>query len=156
MAKAKELTTLGTWTVECDKKPRRFARKEDLFAYIADLVRKQSSGRIDVDEDVGERSWIARAIFGLHPRILQMHLALEWSGNAASLIFFDDAASEYRAMDSEQPLRIEEAQRTQIAHGECEPHPTEQCLALNRALQAIDDYLKTSIRPAWLRYEYVK
>jgi hypothetical protein len=156
MAKTTGLTKLGTWTVECDEKPRRFERKEDVSAYISELVRKQSSGRIDVDEDVGARSWLARTLLGLHPRILQMHLALEWSDGAAALIFFDDAVSEYRAMDSEQPLRVSEATRKRIGHGELDGPPAEQCLGLDRALQAIDEYLKSGNRPAWLRYEYVK
>lgn len=153
---AKELTTLGTWTVECDENPQRFARKEDISACIKNLVSTKTSGRIDVDEDVGSRSWIARTVFGLHPRVLQMHLALEWSDNMASLIFFDDAASEYRAMDSERPLQISEATRKQIAHGEYEPQPIEQCLALSRALQAIEEFLETGARPTWLQYKYVK
>jgi len=155
MPKNIEPTSLGMWTVECGETSRRFAGKAEVFAGVSELARTQASGRIDADEDVGGRSWISRFVFGLHPRILQMHFAMEWSGAVASLIFFDDAASEYRAKDKKQPVHADEATRKAIAHGEPSPHPTEQCLTLDRALQAIDEYLRNGTRPDWLEYDYV-
>jgi len=155
MPKTIEPTSLGMWTVDCGKTSRRFDRKADVFAYVSELVRAQTSGRIDADEDVGGRTWISRFVFGLHSRILQGHFAIEWSGVVASLIFFDDAGSEHRAKDTEQPVQADDATRQAIAHGELSPHPAEQCLALDRALQAIEEYLRTGARPDWLKYDYV-
>lgn len=85
-----------------------------------------------------------------------MHFAMEWSGAVASLILFDDADSEYHAKDKQQPVHADDATRKAIAHGELSPHPTELCLALERALQAIDEYLKSGTRPEWLEYHYVE
>lgn len=84
-----------------------------------------------------------------------MHLAVDWSGDVASLIFFDNAASEYRAKDAEKPITADEVARKAIAHGEVALHPPEQCMSLGRARQAINEYLKTGVRPEWLQYEYV-
>ena len=156
MKNNRELTTLGMWTVEFrEDEPRRFTQKSDVFPYLSGLMRQHSSGRIDVDEDVGGRSWVSRFVFGLHPRSLLMHFAVEWSGEVASLIFFDDAVSEYRAIDRERPIQADKLARKAIAHGEVTPHPLDQCMALGRAQQAIDEYLKTGVRPEWLQYEYV-
>ena len=155
MKNGKELTTLGMWIVEFGDDSRRFKRKSDVFPYLSELVRQHPSGRAVVDEDVGGRSWFLRFVFGLHPRFLQMHFTIEWSSEVASLIFLDDAASEYRAKDTEKPILADEATRKTIAHGEVTPHPLEQCMSLGRTRQAIDEYLKTGVRPEWLQYEYV-
>ena len=151
-----ELTTLGTWTVQFrEDEPRRFAQKRDVFPYLSEVMRQHSAGRIDVDEDIGGRSWVSRFVFGLHSRLLLMHFAVEWSGDVASLIFLDDAASEHRALDRERPVQADEATRIAIAHGEVTPHPLDQCVALDRAQQAIEEYLRTGVRPEWLQYDYV-
>ena len=157
MKNKQELTTQGTWTVEFrdDEKPRRFEQKGGIFPYLSELMRQHSSGRIVVDEDVGIRSWFSRFVLGAHPRILLMHFAIEWNDDVASLIFFDDAASEYRAKDQERPVQANDGTRKAIAHGELAPHPLEQCMFLDRAQQAIDEYLKTGVRPQWLHYKYV-
>jgi hypothetical protein len=143
------------WTVECGDTLKRFERKDEVFAHIRELALSRESGRIDVSEDVGGRSRISQFVFGLHPRILQGRFAIEWSGGIASLIFFDDAGSEYRAKDKEQPVRADETARRAIAHGEKTLHPEDECLALDRALSSIEEYLKTGTRPSWLEYEYV-
>jgi hypothetical protein len=156
MKNNRELTTLGTWTVQFhEDEPRQFAQKSGVFPYLSELMRQHSSGRIVVDEDVGGRSWVSRFVFGLHPRLLLMHFAVEWSGDVASLIFFDDAASEHRAIDRERPVQADEVARKAIAHGEVTPHPLDQCLALGRAQQAVEEYLKAGVRPKWLQYDYV-
>jgi hypothetical protein len=154
MPKFVEPTTLGVWTVESGETTARFKDKREIARYISKLVLEQASGRIDVDEDVGARSWFAR-LLGLHSRMLLGHLALEWAGNFASLIFVDDAASEHRAVDAEQPVQLDEETRLRLAHGEVEPHPVEECMSLARALKAIEEYLQSGTKPAWLKYRYV-
>jgi len=146
---------LGMSTVEFrEDEPRRFTQKSDVFPYLSELMR-QHSGRIVGDEDVGGRSWVARFVFGSHPRLLLMHFAVEWSGGVASLIFIDNAASEHRALDRERPIQADAVARKAIAQGEVTPHPLNQCIALGRAQQAIGEYLKTGVRPEWLQYDYV-
>jgi hypothetical protein len=144
----REPTTLGTWTVQfCEDEPRRFAQKIGVFPYLSGLMRQHSSGRVVVDEDVGGHSWVSRFLLGAQQRLLLMHFAVEWIGDTASLIFCDDAGSEHRAIDQERPVQADEVTRKAIAHGEVTPHPLDQCMALDRAQKAIDDYLKTGARP---------
>lgn len=154
MNKGNALTTLGMWTVEFDDDSRTLSQKVDVLPWVSRLVSDHSAGRIVISEDVGGRSWFSRFL-GLHPRFLQMHLALEWSNGVASLIFLDDAASEYRARDVEQPIRADENTRKAIAHGELKAHPFDECMALQRARAAVEEYLQTGVRPKWLQYAYV-
>ena len=148
------LTTLGGWTVEFGDESRTSGQKEDVLPCLARLFTENGSGRIVISEDVGGRSWLPR-LLGLAPRISQMHLAIEWSSDVASLIFFDDAASEYRAKDPERPIQTDEDTRRAIAHGELKPHPLDECLGLVRAREAIQEFMRTGDRPNWLQYEYV-
>lgn len=129
--------------------------KREVFPHIAALLQQHRTGSLTLDEDIGGRSWLSRTVLGLHPRILQMHLSLEWCDEVASLIFFDDAGSEHRAMDPSHPIQASEEIRTAIAHGEPAPHPSNECLELDRARKAIEEWLRTGQRPGWLRYEYV-
>lgn len=153
----REITSLGTWTIQFrEEEPAPIRQKGDVLPRVAELIRGHSSGRIAVDEDVGGRSWIERVLLGLHPRFLQVHFSLEWSGEVAALIFFDEAESEHRAIDREHPIAADETIRRTIANGEFTPIPVEQCMSLRRAHQAIEEYLKTGVRPGWLEYEYVQ
>lgn len=154
------MSATGTWTVELGDvespmESEQIGQKEGVFPHLLQLVREHPAGRICVDEDVGERTWFARKILGMNPRIQQMHFALEWCGEACSLIFFDEAASEYRAKDPTQPITAADETRLKIAHGELAPHPIEECLSLERGLNTIQDYLKSGERPSWLKYKYV-
>lgn len=150
-----ELTSLGMWIVSSDNRDRPFTRRDEIFPYIEQLTRDQSVGRIVAIEDVGARSWVERVLFRMHPRSLQMHFAVTWSGSIASLMFFDDVQSEFRARDKEQPVHPDE--ETRIALGdEFSPHPAEESIALERALLAITEYLNKGSRPMWLDYKYVR
>jgi hypothetical protein len=153
MNDSNKLTTLGMWTLEYGEELQTLRERDEVFPCVARLLSEHASGRIDLSEDVGGRSWFARFL-GVHPRFLQMHLAIEWRGDVASLIFFDDAVSEYRAKDPE-PIQTDEITRKAISHGEPTPHPTDQCMALDRARLAVEEYLRTGVRPGWLQYEYV-
>jgi hypothetical protein len=148
-------TSTGMWTVECGEYCEIFEKKELIFPYLSGLVKKLTNGRIDVDEDIGGRSWFSKFIFGMNPRIIQMHFTLEWYEDTASLIFFDGAGSEYRVKDSEFLIEPTEEIRNKIAHGEPKPYPIEECLSLQRALKAIEEYLKSGERPDWINYVYV-
>jgi hypothetical protein len=80
---------------------------------------------------------------------------MEWSASVASLIFFDERASEYRSKDPEHFVHTDEQTRKAVAHGEISPHPIDQCLRLDRALRALGEYIQTGPLPGWLKYEYV-
>lgn len=153
--KQKYQTSTGMWSVTCGELHEIFEQKESMGPYLSELIQKRKSGRIEVDEDVGQRSWVSRFLFGMNPRIIQTHILLEWFEDTASLIFCDDAGSEYRVTDADFPIEPSEAVRKRIAHGEPKPHPIEECISLQRALQAIGEYLTSGIRPNWLHYVYV-
>jgi hypothetical protein len=150
------VTSRGMWICENpDGEEAVFDRKDQVFPFTSRVIKEKARGRIAVAEDVGARSSLLRFIFAMNPRIIQNHIALEWADNAASLIFFDDAESEYRAQDFQNPKSFSEEIRKKIAHGEPEPHPADECMSLERALTAMDEYLNTGKRPGWLKYRYV-
>ncbi len=130
------------------------ATPNEALIEILNLIESNPDGRIELDEDVGARSWIGR-LFGLFPRIYQIHILIEWHEDIASLIFVDDADSEYRAKSTGDEETKTEEKRRKIAHGELEPHPIEQCLLVSEATRAITDYLESMKRPDWIAYEYV-
>ena len=149
-------TSLGTWTVQFREEPAHaVAQKRELLPLVDALLQQHRAGSLTLDEDIGGRSWFSRTVLGLNPRILQMHLTLEWSDGVASLVFFDDASSEHRAMDPSHAIQASDAIRTAIAHGEAAPLPFRECLELNRARRAIEEFLETGKRPDWLQYEYI-
>lgn len=148
----KSLTSTGMWTVECGEFYEVLERKKMVFPCLADFVQKFPKGRIVVDENIGKRSWFSRFVFGMNHRIIQMHLALEWCNDVASLIYFDDAGSEYRSKDIEYPVDADEETRMNIAHGDLKPHPIEECHSLKRSLNAIEEYLNYGKRLGWLEY----
>ena len=82
-------------------------------------------------------------------------LAIEWHGAYASLIFHDDAWSEYRAIDSTRPVSATEEERRRIAHGELAPHPASECMEKARAFEAISEFIINRTRPNWLTYRHV-
>lgn len=149
-------TSLGMWSVQFrEDTPHAFAQKHELLPHVDTLLQQHRTGSLTLDEDIGGRSWFSRTVLGLNPRILQMHLTLEWCDGVASLIFFDDASSEHRAMDPSHPIQASDAIRTAIAHGEAAPLSFRECLELNRARRAIEEFLETGRRPDWLQYEFV-
>ena len=85
-----------------------------------------------------------------------MRFAIEWSGEICSLIFFDDAVSEYRAISSNPSRELDDQTRIKVSHGEESPHPLEECLPLSEGLRAIRDFLDSGNRPGWLEYRYVE
>ncbi len=148
-------TDTGMWILEIDEESSTFSSKLDIIPALTKAVESRSQGRADISVDEGKRSWMARFL-GMSPRIIQMHLAVEWCHEGAALIFFDDAVSEHRAMDTDQPIRLDDATRRKISHGEPTPATEDECMSLPRALQAITEYVQTGQRPAWLRYRVVE
>jgi len=116
-------TSTGMWTiehgdVEAGGIVEVIPEKGQVYRKIASKVGSAFDGRICVDEDVGQRSWLVRYIFCMNPRILQMHFALEWCGETCSLIFFDEAASGYCAVDPRSTFQPDEDTRRHLrCHG---------------------------------------
>lgn len=145
--------TKGEWTIEFNEEIEAFPDRPNIGPRIAELVRSSGGGRIVVDENIGSPGWWKKFLGA--PFGSQMHFALEWYEEVASLIFFDDAGSEYRTKDIEHHLDVDEEIRKKIAHGEVHPIPPDECLQIDRALRATSEYLGGLNRPEWLTYEYV-
>ena len=123
--------------------------------HISKFVDLLDSGRLAIYQDVGELNWFHRLVRG-GTRDYQHHAFLEWCDGFASLIFVDDAGSEYHAIDPQFDTSLINADtRSKISHGELTPHPAELCLKLERAIQAILSYLDKLERPDWIDYKYV-
>jgi hypothetical protein len=70
-------------------------------------------------------------------------------------ISFDDAWSEFRASDLEQPVEPALAIRERLANGEPSPPAPEECMSAERAFDAVLEALGSGSRPHWLRYPQV-
>ena len=144
----------GDWIAEVNDVDTRFRTKDDLIAHLSTLE-PLAAGSLSVQVDRGPtKGWLR--FLGGAKRDIEPCFTVEWAGSYASLIFHDDAWSEYRAIDHEQPVVASEDERRKIAHGELAPHPTEECMAKTRAFVAIREFLESGARPNWLRYRYVE
>lgn len=147
----------GTWIVEINNDEtdaRVFASAEALRAFIA-ASRTAAAGQLAGFLDCGPAPWWERFLGG-GSRKQNPRFAIEWYGEFASLIFLDDNASEYRVLDHEQPVDPPDAIRLHLAHGELQPHPSEQCMRAVRAWDALNEFIERGVRPAWLTYRYVR
>lgn len=147
----------GEWIAQLDSDDRndqRFSSAENLLEFIASAAQRRS-GRLEVAIDKGRRSNWGRFL-GLSDRIIAQCLAVEWTEHVASLIFFDDADSEFRALDPEHPVQTSEESRRQVSHGEATPTPMDECMAVSRAWEAIRHFIRHRTRPDWLSCRYVK
>jgi hypothetical protein len=140
------------WIADSDGVETRFDSKEQITAHLSSLE-QQARGRVSIKIDHGPiRGW--RRFLGMK-RDVTPCFAVEWDSDYASLIFLDDAWSEYRAIDGAHPVVPSEEVRRNIAHGELRPHPIAECMEKARAFAAIRDFLSRGSRPDWLTYEYV-
>ena len=113
------------------------------------------SGKLSLAADDGLRPWWQRFFFGAE-RYVRSYLMYEWAGNVAGLIFHDENASEYRATPSMQLNELLDSDRKQITFGEDSPLETRFCMSKEESSKAILEFLETSKRPAWLKYEFVR
>jgi len=151
----RHLTSLGTWRLEFNDKFEEFPSAEAVFAALKTLVSKTPSGTVLVDEDVGEQGKFSTFVLGMHPRIYQMHFALEWTSPVAMLIFFDEAVSEYWASDPHPAAKVTEEPVSQVGSGQWNSEFPEEHLSTERAMAAIEEFLDSGIRPSWLNYRHV-
>lgn len=149
------LTSLGTWTLEFQDELKEFPSPEALFTALNELVSSTPSGTVVVDEDVGERGKFSTLVLDMHPRILQMHFALEWTSPVAVLVFFDEALSELWASDPDSPVEVTVGSDFQVGSGQWTTFVAEEHLSIERAMAAIEEFLHNRTRPGWLNYRYV-
>jgi hypothetical protein len=142
------------WILEVDENPTIFPPKHEVIPALTAALQTRRRGRVDISKNYGKRPWWERYL-GMAPRMIQMHVAIEWCDGSAALIFLDDAAIEHRAMDPEQSVLVDEQIRCKISHGEPTPAAEDECISLLRAQQAITEYLQTGERPPWLQYRVV-
>jgi hypothetical protein len=142
------------WIIEVDDVETRYPTRAALLAALSDMQRR-SSGSVAVMIDAGPvEGW--RRFLGGAKRVIVPCFAIEWEDRYASLIFHDEAWSEYRAIDSQRPVAPDETTRTRIAHGELTPYPIEECMDKARAFDAVREFITTDARPPWLSYRYVR
>ena len=140
------------WIAEFNEVETRFPTMDQLAAYLASL-QNGPSGRVSVLIDRG--SVRGRLGFLGRKRDVMSCSCVEWDGAYASLIFHDEAWSEYRAIDHDCPVWPTDVERRKIAHGELTPPPQNECMDKVRAFTAIRDFLHIGARPGWLSYKYV-
>jgi hypothetical protein len=145
--------TSGEWVIEVNEKDTRFRTTEEVISHLGKLE-ATPTGKASLLLDLGPVSGWKRFL-GAPKRDVSPCCAVEWDGPYGSLIFHDDAWSEYRVIDEARPVQATEDQRRRIAHGEPTPHPVEECMEKARAFAAIREYLGSRTRPSWLKYKYV-
>ena len=133
---------------------RRFAAADDLSEYLEELS-VQPEGKVAACMEYGDRPWWQRFL-GMSEKDFALEFAIEWSGEFACLIFFDDAGSEYRVLDREMKAIPAESIRRRLSHGELTPAPSDECMTTTRAWAALHEYLRFDARPTWLDYRYVR
>lgn len=141
-----------SWTIEVAEVDTLFSTTEAAISFVNNL-QTQASGQAFLFHDCGPVKGWKR--FFRAKRIVQPCCAMEWDGPFASLIFFDDAWSEYRVVDEAHPVQPTDDQRRRIAHGELTPHPLEECMQQSRAFGLVREYLDTRTRPSCVKYRYV-
>lgn len=147
------LLSYRSWILELDDEPASVASLEDLRARVR-AAESLESGRLRLRADAGPRPFWHR-LFGAS-RYSDFFFAVEWFGDYALLIFLDGNASEYRSLDTAQPVTPTEAVRREIAHGGVEPAPVEECMLKARAFRAVAEFLHSGERPRWLEYRLVE
>jgi hypothetical protein len=147
------LLSRPSWELQIGESERSFSSIDELRTRIA-ATESMAIGKMSLCADAGARP-LWKRILGAK-RYTEFFFALEWFEQYASLIFLDEDASEYRAIDHQHPVSAPENARLKIAHGELRPHPSNECMSKARAFYAIAEYLQTGDRPAWLKYNIVR
>lgn len=145
------LSEYSKWTLEHNGEDFELNALSEVRARIR-AIRETSEGKISLVSVVGLRPWWQRLLGAKYN--VNHFFALEWSGEFAALIFFDEKVSEYRALDKAVPVVPPADTRGRISHGEPDITPDE-CMKASRAFDALDEFLELGKRPAWIEYRYV-
>ncbi len=146
------LSQYSKWTLEHNGEDLDLQALSEVRARIR-AIRDTSEGKISLVSLVGLRPWWQRLLGAKYN--VDHFFALEWSGEFAALIFFDEKVSEYRALDKAVPVVPPEHTRARISHGEPKI-ALEECMKTSRAFDALDEFLESGKRPDWIEYRYVR
>jgi hypothetical protein len=128
------------------------------IAELQDRLRALEKGppvKFDVVQDLGpQKSWLKR-LFGIKRDTLHL-FAIEWYEGYARLTFYDEAVSEYWAIDHEHPTNPSTEVRMKLSFLEPTPAPADEIMEAARGFEAIRQFLDRATRPEWLSYRYVK
>lgn len=148
-----EIKPVLTWLVEIDGVKINVDCIKDLIGVISE-AEQSKTGSLWIGKDDGPRPLWQR-LLGLRNYINAL-LTVEWDGESASLIFFDENASEYRALGSNENASKNNVNRERITHGELQAVASDECIDRARAFLAINEFIETGSRPIWLSYRFVK
>jgi hypothetical protein len=144
-----------SYIVEQDEAETRLETVEQVCGLL-DRIAASESADVSVVIDRGRRpSWLRR-LFGFSERMVTPCFILQKAGGVATLTFFDEAWSEYRAIDTDRPDEISEDIRLKLSGGEPTTANPEVCMTADRAFAAARHYLLRGTRPDWLSYQYVR
>jgi hypothetical protein len=145
--------TVGSWLCDLDDVESRQTSTEAVLTWL-DRAAERSRGRLSVDVE-GDRpkGWL-RWLAG-RKRHVSPFFSIEWIGDYASLIFYDESWSEYRVLDAAHPVQPSEEMRLQISHGEPSAPPAAECMLKERAFRAMRERIESGLKPTWLSYKYV-
>jgi hypothetical protein len=147
-----DIRTFPEWLAELNDSQITIRTVPQLVDFL-DRTESLPKGILSLCADAGPRAWWER-LFGAK-RFVVSFFAIEWSQDFASVIFHDEYGSEYRALDQDNPVAIDDSIRNQIAHGELTPHPIEECMKKARAFAGVRSFVSSGERPDWFTYRYV-
>jgi hypothetical protein len=145
------LNQYSNWILELDGEDFDLRSLAEVRARIR-AVRDAYAGKLSLVSVVSLRPWWQRLLGARYN--VDHFFALEWSGEFAALIFFDEKVSEYRALDKAVPVVPPEDIRRRISHREPEI-ALEEYMNTSRAFNALDEFLESGKRPSWIEYRYV-
>ena len=132
-----------------------FRSAEELKSFLVELERREA-GKLHIFKDYGKRPlrWWQRLF-----RIADWHrlpcLTLFWCDRYATLMFHDEASSDYHALEPQPAADVPTEIRLQLNYEEPTPAPPEECLQKSCAFAAACEFIDTGRRPKWLSYRYV-
>jgi hypothetical protein len=146
-------------TVDFEAKDERFFEtKDELQTFLAELE-QQNEGQLDVFKYYGKTRlpwWERLLLLGEWRLHTTPCFFLAWADDCATLMFYDEASSEYRAYDHQHYIDDAPTElRIRLNFGDGTPAPLEQCLHKARAFKACHEFIDTAIRPEFLSYKYV-
>ena len=155
------ITSEFKWAAEVgaaeDAEPIYFRSTEELKSFLVELERREA-GQLHVFKDYGKRPlrWWWQRLF----RVADWHtlpcLTLFWCDRYATLMFHDEASSEYHALAPSPVADVPTEIRLLLNFEEPTPASSEECLQKTRAFAAAREFIDTGVRPEWLSYRYVR
>ncbi|MCO7222725.1 hypothetical protein [Pleionea sp. CnH1-48] len=116
---------------------------------------KNNSGKVTLVADAGSRPWWQRFFLGAKVYV-RMYFTCEWFDNASGVIFYDDAASEYRVVSELSSIDVSRDVREKISFDELQPLDLKYCLSKEQCIEAISRFFEEGEKPKALTYDFVR